>query len=119
MKYETQVHVVACFIASFLTTNTLYEVPEDWENWELPARKAYWDGKANYTGAIKPRDRVCVVEIWLEALDGISVNRIALVDKRVIRGVLNSMPEWSKNDSAMRFGKIYGVQKGYVKNQKP
>jgi predicted P-loop ATPase len=91
------------------------EIPVDWDKWELPARRAYYEGKGNYTGETKPRDKVCIAEIWLEALEGISINRIALVDKRVIRNVLNNIPGWEKSAVAMRFGKIYGVQKGYFK----
>jgi predicted P-loop ATPase len=91
------------------------EIPVDWENWELPARRAYWDGKANYAGGTKPRNKICILEIWLEALEGISVNRITLADKRIIRGTLNNIPGWSRSPLAMRFGKVYGIQKGYVK----
>ncbi len=91
------------------------EVPVDWDKWELSARRTYYDGRANYTGETKPRDRICIAEIWLEALEGISINRITLADKRIIRNVLNNIPGWNKSPSAIRFGKIYGVQKGYIK----
>ena len=91
------------------------EVPLDWEKWDLPKRRVYWEGNANYIGETKPRKKVCVNEIWLEALDGISINRIDLLDKRVIRNVMGNIPGWKKNKESIRFGKIYGVQKGYVR----
>ncbi len=91
------------------------EIPVDWDDWELPARCAYKDGKANYTGETKPRDRTCIAEIWIEALEGISINRITLADKRAIRSVLDNIIGWRKSPTALRFGKTYGVQKGYIR----
>lgn len=89
------------------------EIPDDWDNWDLNRRMMYWGGSV--TGEIKKvqRTKVCVREIWQEAL----MKDIASLDRmksREISAALNRLPEWNKAGS-VRFGKPYGTQKGYVR----
>jgi len=90
------------------------EIPVDWDDWDLSRRMTFWGGGA--TGGIKltQRTRVCVREIWQEAL----MKELATLDRmkaRELSAAINRLPEWKKA-GAVRFGKPYGVQKGYVKS---
>ena len=90
------------------------EIPDDWDNWDLNHRMMFWNG--NYTGEIKlvPREKVCVREVWQEAL----MMNLAALDQQKARAVaaaLNRLRDWKKCGS-MRFGKVYGIQKGYVRS---
>jgi predicted P-loop ATPase len=91
------------------------EVPADWSTWDLFNRLNYWDGIAKYSGEMRPRDRVCVAEIWKEALRGDAYSRIKLADKKSIAGVLDRLPGWKKCGNVIRFGSVYGVQRGYLR----
>jgi putative DNA primase/helicase len=60
------------------------------------------------------RTRVCVAEIWDEAL-----RRKDPIDERntiAIRGIMRSFDDWQESDGLLRFG-IYGPQRrGYIRN---
>ena len=90
------------------------EIPDDWDNWDLDHRMMFWNG--NYTGEINlvPRAKVCVREVWQEAL---TMNLAALDQQkaRAVAAALNRLGDWKKC-GAMRFGKVYGIQKGYVRS---
>lgn len=45
-------------------------VPEDWQNWPLDRRRMFWGGAVQGDVKLVPRDRVCALEVWCEALDG-------------------------------------------------
>ena len=89
------------------------DVPADWDNWDLTHRTMFWDGLAAGDVTLVARTKVCVREVWQEALR----KDIAALDpqkSRAIAGILNQIPGWNKS-GAMRFGKAYGVQKGYAR----
>ena len=90
------------------------EVPVDWDKWDLSARTTYWSGNTANAPDTKLRDRLCVKEIWMEALYG-RVENLSLAHKKIIASVIDSLPDWEKSTAAMRCGKPYGVQKGYMK----
>jgi predicted P-loop ATPase len=90
------------------------EVPLDWDGWDLPARMTYWSGNAANTPETKPRSRMCVKEIWIEALGG-RIDNLTLANKKIITSVIHRLTEWEKAHISMRCGKPYGVQKGYFK----
>jgi hypothetical protein len=91
------------------------DVPDDWDKWDLQNRRLYWSGTVTHKGAIIPRVKVCVLEIWLEALAGFSINKMSVADKRVIRGVLERLPGWKRSRNSLYFGKAYGTQKGFIR----
>lgn len=89
------------------------DIPEDWDNWDLNRRLTFWSGNATGDITLVKRMKVCVREVWQEAL----MMQLAAIDQqkaRAIAGVLNRLNAWQKGGS-MRFGKTYGVQKGYVR----
>jgi len=87
------------------------EIPSDWDSWELSKRMIFWSGNVEKDLRLVKRDKICVREIWQEAL----MMNFAMLDPqkaRAISAVLNRMEGWQKC-GAIRFGKEYGVQKGY------
>jgi predicted P-loop ATPase len=90
------------------------DIPSDWDNWDLSRRLTFWGGGVTGEISLVHRTRVCVREIWQEAL----MMNLAMLDQqkaRSISAVLNRLNGWQKGGS-MRFGKIYGVQKGYARS---
>lgn len=61
------------------------------------------------------RDRICALEIWNECFRQIS--RMKKSEAREINAVLDRMPGWRRAEQMMRFGKDYGVQRGYVRER--
>lgn len=47
------------------------EVPENWKDWDLESRRMFWAGgmKDQENLHLVPRERVCALEIWCEALN--------------------------------------------------
>jgi hypothetical protein len=92
------------------------EVPEDWRERSLDERRIFWSMK--HTGAEKlvPRDRVCALEVWCEALNGDS-KYFKRQDALEINGIIEKTPGWEKTKNGARFGKDYGLQKGFFRKQ--
>lgn len=61
-----------------------------------------------------PRDRVCALEVWVEAFGG-NIKQMKYADAREINAVIGAMPGWRKTDGSIRFGSSYGKQRGFVK----
>ena len=65
-------------------------------------------------GTVK-RDRVCVMEIWCEALRK-PAEAIKSIDSRELNAIMQSIDGW-KSVSTVRFGKIYGRQRGFIRKK--
>ena len=96
-------------VREFLERN----VPDDWSRWELDKRRMFWSGIVQGELHLVPRDRVCAVEIWCEALGG-SLREMKPADTREINAIIAAVPEWKKSASPQRCGP-YGSQRGFVK----
>lgn len=91
------------------------EVPEGWEKRSLNDRKLYWSGGFTAGDAgTKPRDRVCALEVWCEALGG-DIRFFKRQDAAEINGILERIKGWKRCKSNVRFGVAYGAQKGFVR----
>lgn len=92
------------------------EVPADWQKRSLDERRLYWAGgfRTEQTALI-PRDRVCAMEVWCEALNG-DPKQLKRADALEINSVIESLPEWTKAKNGIRFGRAYGLQRGYVRS---
>ncbi|MCR4646266.1 MAG: virulence-associated E family protein [Oscillospiraceae bacterium] len=91
------------------------EIPDNWERLDLAARKRFWEGSLKPVDCTyKKRDRVCAVEIWCEALGG-DVRYFRRQDAAEINGILSHLEGWKRCKSNVRFGAIYGTQKGFVR----
>ena len=90
-------------------------IPEDWNRWELDKRRIYWSGASQGEYKLVPRDRVCAVEIFCEALGG-NLKDMKNADTRELNAIVASIPGWEKASSPVRAG-TYGAQRGFVRKQ--
>ena len=60
------------------------QVPEDWNKWPLDKRRMFWAGGVQDNVPLAPRDRVCALEVWCEALGG-SMREMKPADTRATR----------------------------------
>ncbi len=100
-------------IYNFLNT----EIPTDWSSWPLEKRRIFWEGNVSGDIPLKPRGRVCVVEIWREAF---MKDEASLTPQyaRAITNIINATGEWKKVGNA-KCGKPYGTRKAYEKAVTP
>jgi len=96
-------------IADFLTR----EVPEDWDSWPLDKRRQFWSGAVMDNIPLVPRDHVCALEIWCEALHG-QQKDIKYADAMKINTAIKQADGWQKMPKVHRFG-CYGPQRGFTK----
>lgn len=93
------------------------EIPEDWEKRTLFEHKMYWAGgfaNDKEKTKLKRRERVCAVEIWCEAFGG-EIRYFRRSDAAEINAILARIPGWERCKSNMRFGVVYGTQKGFLR----
>ena len=95
------------------------ELPEDWESKDIYDRREYIRnyGDDDYCGSVQ-RERVCALEIWCEVMEGDRKN-LQNAKAREIIDILQSIKGWSpysKSVGKMRFGKMYGVQRAFVRD---
>lgn len=97
------------------------KLPDEWEGMDLYDRRAYlenYNDGDEQTGAA--RERVCVLEIWCEAL-GNRKETLKNMNAREINGVLQNLPGWEpyKNkEGKLRFGTLYGLQRAFVHEER-
>lgn len=97
------------------------QIPVDWDKmkdgvpiWPIQRRRDYWAGNVPGMSEIRvmDRDRICVAEIWCEALNrDISVINDKPSNGRSIGGILRRLECSPKNTA--RFGP-YGIQKQFL-----
>lgn len=84
-------------------------VPTDWSRWTMERRQMFWGGNAKYEGDLVPRERVCAVEIWCEAL-GKQKGDLSKANSREINDLLERMPGW-ESAGTRAAGAPYGKQR--------
>jgi predicted P-loop ATPase len=92
------------------------KLPEGWEKLTRYERRAFLQGDADLLpeGKIE-RDRVCVLEIWVECL-GMNVT----IDERsalIIKNIMLNMDGWKMEMRAIRFGNYGRQRNGFVKTE--
>ena len=95
------------------------ELSEDWESKDIHDRREYIRnyGDDDYCGSVQ-RERVCALEIWCEVMEGDRKN-LQNAKAREIIDILQSIKGWSpysKSVGKMRFGKLYGVQRAFIRD---
>ena len=96
------------------------ELPEDWESKDIYDRREYIRnyGDDDYCGSVQ-RERVCALEIWCEVMEGDRKN-LQNAKAREIIDILQAIKGWSpysKSVGKMRFGKLYGVQRAFIRDE--
>lgn len=89
-------------------------LPNDWDKMDLSERRLFLSN--DFTGAkgTVKRTRVCASEVWCECLGG-DLKTLSNMQAREIKGILDNVPGWKRYEGKLRFGKMYGVQKCYVR----
>lgn len=91
------------------------KLPASWEDMNSNERRGYMnDDNAMREPGIKERTKVCVTEVWVEAL-GLMIKDLNPYNARPIHDLLRHIPGWGEyRGGKLRFG-VYGVQKAYIK----
>lgn len=63
------------------------------------------------TGSLKPREKVCVVEVWEDCLGEKGTPKRQ--DSNRIAAILDRQPDWQRCDKILRFGDRFGPQRGW------
>lgn len=95
------------------------ELPEGWEKAPLLMRQTYWKNgsQSREQGPLHRREKVCALEVWCEALNG-DLKYIRRSDVMEINAILSRIDGWERSKSSLRFGSIYGAQKGFIRTRK-
>ena len=92
------------------------QIPQDWSRWNVQRRMAYWAGGVASDGLdLVDRDRVCAVEIWVEAL-GNDQRFIRRQDVMEINSFLASLPAWERMGGPAKFG-CWKLQRGFQRRR--
>lgn len=89
-------------------------VPDDWQKWSLEKRRMFLNGDCVGEMNLVPRDRVCALEIWCEALNG-QMKDMSYATTVEINDILRSLRGWEKTSNGLRFG-YCGYQRGFRRN---
>lgn len=92
------------------------KVTRDWQNKDLNARLDFYTfGKNSYEDDdLVERDRICAAEVWCECFRG-DLKLMKKSDAAEINAILSRLEGWHRPAGTTRFGKYYGVQRGYVR----
>ena len=86
-------------------------LPPDWEERDLYSRRTWLEGSE--PGSV-PRDRVCTLEIWAEAL-GQSPDRVDRYAIKEVRDIMSQLAKWRHQGNAKITTQLYGRQRYYLK----
>lgn len=94
-------------ISEFIKT----PLPADWPERDLQERRIYYnDPEADETPKVK-RTKICAAEVWTE-LFRYELTSLDKTKTREINQMLAAVT--GKRSKSVRFGKLYGVQRGYI-----
>ena len=91
-------------------------LPDDWDLRDLNGRRAFFidDGFPDESVGVRQRTKVCTLEIWAELFGG-NPKDLNMMISRELRDIMNRMPGWKASKGGLRFGCIYGTQRGYIR----
>ena len=97
------------------------EYPENWEEMDLFERRSWLDGSDDDFGVVASDNTImkyktCVMEIWCELFKG-DPKALTPILSREINDILRGLDEWEPANSVLRFGKLYGTQRAYIRKQ--
>jgi predicted P-loop ATPase len=94
-------------------------LPENWGDLDVGARRRFIHGSEfgeAEEGTVK-RDKVCAMEVWVELFQA-DPKQMTPIQAREINDILRKLEGWqpySKGTGKLKFGKMYGYQKAFVK----
>jgi len=94
------------------------KLPENWIDLDRFQRRQYIqeaESSEAPDGAVE-RSRVCALEIWAECFGG-DPKMFDTMKSREIKDIMRRIKGWEATRGKIRFGKFYGVQKGYTRKK--
>lgn len=94
-------------------------LPKNWAEMDLYQRRSFLQGDT-FTAAGEgeiTRKTVCAAEIWCEVFDK-RFGDLNNYETKEINKMLDRLPEWEKVKYPIKFGRLYGQQRGYRKTTK-
>lgn len=88
-------------------------LPEDWKDKDAYARRCWLEGTEVGTA---PRDTVCTMEIWVEAL-GQNPDRFDRYATKEVRAIMEKLPQWRHQGNALKTINPYGRQRYYKREE--
>ena len=89
-------------------------LPENWDSLDLYERRDFLESDELTEPGTVQRYKVCVLEIWCEVFKGDPKNLNSLMS-REINSIMQNMQGWERSKGNLRFGKMYGHQRGYCR----
>ncbi len=89
-------------------------VPYDWDKMSIQERKSYLRNNQDGEGD-KKMDKVCILQIWIEALDGQKKDLTRSISNDIKRCLLRHN-RWKSENRIISLGSEYGRQKAYFRN---
>jgi hypothetical protein len=112
-KEHTEEHPWTGIISQYLEI----KLPEDWHKMTRYERASFLQSDELTVEGTKYRERVCVLELWIEAL-----NMRTTIDERsanTLRDIMRNIDGWEEENKVARYG-IYGTQRrGFVRVDQP
>jgi len=98
------------------------DYPINWDDMDLFERRNYLDNPDGDFGIVAntqtmKKDKTCVLEIWCELFKG-DPKTLTPIQSREINDILRTLDGWEKAKSTLRFGKLYGIQRAFIRKQK-
>ena len=93
-------------------------LPENWYDLGITEKRNYIQGSdfGDVPEGNMLREKTCVMEIWVELFNG-DPKQLAPMQSREINDILGGLYGWEKYKSKLRFGKIYGVQRAFIREE--
>lgn len=91
-------------------------LPQNWYELGIAEKRNYIQGSdfgETAEGTLR-RDKTCVMEIWVELFNG-DPKQLSPMQSREITDILSGLKGWEKSKSSMRFGKVYGTQRAFIR----
>ena len=91
-------------------------LPENWSQMDLYQRRNFLKGD-DFTSpgeGIVQRQRVCALEVWCELFDG-DTKGLTNSQSREINDILRGITGWQPIGKLVKFGKLYGPQRGFTR----
>lgn len=95
------------------------DYPAEWPDMDLADRVLFLrgDGDTFTQGDLNyKKDRVCVLEVWCELLNK-RPGDLKPINSREINDILRGLQGWEPTKSQVSFGKLYGQQRGFIRQQ--
>lgn len=92
-------------------------LPENWAELDLTDRRAYLHAGEDFgvsaVGKVR-REKVCALEIWCEMIGG-EKKEFTISRSKEIQDIILRTGKWEKVKTTLKFGSIYGNQRGFIR----